>query len=123
MKQQGVLTINVTKSHLKLYANNDVKGTLVFDGPFSILDRDDAKTLLRMGFSPDRRDRLTVKMDLTGKRYAAKYLNQSLSKVNTSHTITIYYNDSNVVNTFCFTLKSSTMASIIILQPLKSLMF
>ncbi len=97
MKQQGVLTINVTKSHLKLYANNDVKGTLVFDGPFSILDREDAKTLMRLGFSPDRRDRLTVKMDLTGKRYAAKYLNQSLSKVNTSHTITIYYNDSNVV--------------------------
>ena len=97
LKQQGVLTINVTKSHLKLYTNNDVKGTLVMDGPFSILDRDDAKTLMRLGFSPDSRDRMTVKMELTGKRYAAKYLNQNLNKVNTSHVITIYYHDSNVV--------------------------
>lgn len=96
-KQQGVLTINVAKSHLKLYENNDVKGTLVMDGPFSILDREDAKTLTRLGFKPDRHDRITVEMELTGRRYAAKYLNQNLAKVNTSHVITIYYSDSNAV--------------------------
>ncbi len=97
LKQQGVLTINPSKSHLQLHANNDVTGTLVMDGPFSILDREDAKTLMRMGFSPNRKDILEVKMELTGRRYAAKYLNQSLARTNTSHTITIYYHDSNVV--------------------------
>ncbi len=97
LKQQGVLTINAKKSHLQLYSNNDVKGTLVLDGPFSILNRDDAKTLARLGFTPDRRDTLTIKMELSGRRYAAKYLNQNLAKVQTSHLITIYYRDSNVV--------------------------
>lgn len=97
LKQQGVLTINAEKSHLQLLPNNDVKGKLVMDGPFSILDRDDAKLLRQMGFTPDRHDVITVKMELSGRRYAAKYLNQNLTKVNTSHVITIYYHDSNVV--------------------------
>ncbi len=97
LKQQGVLTINPAKSHLKLQPNNDVAGTLVMDGPFSILDREDAKMLLRMGFSPNRKDTLVIKMELTGRRYAAKYLSPNLSRTSTSHTITIYYHDSNVV--------------------------
>jgi hypothetical protein len=97
LKQQGVLTISPSKSHLKLQPNNDVNGTLVMEGPFSILDRQDARTLMKMGFSPNRKDVLEVKMELTGRRYAAKYLNESLARTNTSHTITIYYRDSNVV--------------------------
>jgi len=66
-------------------------------GPFSILDREDARMLTRLGFSPDRNDLLVIEMDLRGKRYAARYLNQSLSKYGTSHKITIYYHDSNAL--------------------------
>ncbi len=95
LKQQGVLTISESKSHLKLQANNEVSGNLVLEGPFSILDREDAKTLNRLGFSPDRHDTLTIKMKLTGRRYAAKYLNQNIASSKTSHTFTIYYRDSN----------------------------
>lgn len=97
LKQQGVLTISEKKSHLKLQTNNEVSGSLVLEGPFSILDREDARTLNRLGFTPDRHDTLTVKMELTGRRYAAKYLNQNVAGSKTSHTFTIYYRDSNAV--------------------------
>ncbi len=97
LKQQGVLTISERKSYLKLQPNNEVSGDLVLEGPFSILDREDAKTLNLMGFTPDRHDTLTIKMKLTGRRYAAKYLNQNITGSKTSHTITIYYNDSNAI--------------------------
>ncbi len=97
LRQQGVLTISDQKSHLKLQPNNEVTGDLVLEGPFSILDREDARTLNRLGFTPDRNDTLTIKMELTGRRYAAKYLNQNISGNKTSHTFTIYYHDSNAM--------------------------
>jgi len=96
LKQPGILTINNTRSHLKLYKNNVVEGELIFDGPFDLLDKYDARALTKIGLKPNWRNKLTVKIDLSGKRYAAKYLGP-VNKVSVAHTIKIYYNDSTAL--------------------------
>lgn len=96
LKQKNILTINKKKSHLKLDSNNDIKGPLVFEGPFSILPVEDIAALQSMGFRPDKRDNVSIKLELTGRRYAAKYVGQS-SVLETNNQISIYYNDSGLV--------------------------
>lgn len=99
LKQQGVLTINLDKTHLRLDANNDIAGDFVMSGPFNLLPIEDRGVLQSLRIYPDKRDDVTIKVRLTGRRYVAKYLgSNSLPTLgNSSYTLPIYYSDSGIV--------------------------
>ncbi len=97
LKQTGVLSLDTDKTHLKLDSNNDIEGSFVMHGPFSLLPPEDQYRLQALRFFPDRNDTITIKIKLAGRRYAAKYLNQNLSQMSSIRTIRIHYNDSGIV--------------------------
>ncbi len=97
LNQKSVLVVNQEKTHLKLSANNDVAGELVLEGPASVLPREDIKALRSWGFIPDRNDVMSVKIILSGRRYAPRYLGPNPAKLNEPYNIKVYYHDSNVV--------------------------
>ena len=98
LKQKGVLTMSQEDTYLKLDDNNDVKGLLVFKGPFSVLPQEDMYMLQSMGFKPDKDDEIEVKIQLSGRRYVAKYLGQqNTSAANVNYVIQVYYSDSSLI--------------------------
>ncbi len=97
LKQKGVLSVNKTKTSLTLDSNNNVSGTLVLSGPHSLLPIEDVMSLQSIGIYPDRQDNITISVKLTGRRYAAKYLNSEISRSDTSFKFKVYYSDSNLV--------------------------
>jgi hypothetical protein len=97
LKQQGVLSIDLQKTHLKLDSNNDIEGDFVLRGPFTVLPEEDVAKLRFLGFSPDRSDDISIKIKLKGRRYVAKYLGEAVTKLGTNYVIQIYYSDSGLV--------------------------
>lgn len=98
LNQRGVLRIDVKKTHLKLGRNNNIRGHLVIKGPFSILPPQDQRTLIFLGFKPDKNDDVLIKLDLLGKRYLSRYLGHNSSRpTNTSYNITIYYKEKSSI--------------------------
>lgn len=98
LKQRGILTVDEKKTYMKLENNNDVAGFFVIEGPFSILPPEDSYLLTSLGYRPDKHDRISIKIKLTGRRYQSRYLNQMASEPgSTSYRIPIYYHDSNLV--------------------------
>lgn len=98
LRQQGILTINLDKTHLKLNSNNDIAGDFVMSGPFNLLPVEDRGVLQALGFRPDKYDNVTIKVKLSGRRYVAKYLGSNLPSLSTNaYTMPIYYNDSGIV--------------------------
>lgn len=97
LKQKGILQINPQKTHLKLEKNNEVGGFLVLEGPGSVLPREDQRTLKAWGFLPDRKDLITIKVKLLGRRYAPRFLGQNFDKMENPYILQIYYSDSNLV--------------------------
>lgn len=96
LKQKSVLAVNPKKTYLKLDKNNNIAGDFVLEGPASILPREDLRALRSWGFEPDRKDLITVKIKLVGRRYAPRYLGQNVGKLNEFYTLQIYYSDSNL---------------------------
>jgi hypothetical protein len=94
LKQENTLWINPEKSYLKLDENNEIKGYLTIDGPFGLLPVEDAGTLMSLGFRPNKKDEVTIKIELSGRRYSARYLGQAI-RANTSYKIPIRYYDSS----------------------------
>ncbi len=97
LRQQGILSIDVKKTYLKVDDKNDIQGDFAVSGPFSILAFEDRQILRSLGFAPDRDDNITVKVKLSGRRYAARYLGQNLSKLSSTQVLPIYYKDKNSV--------------------------
>lgn len=97
LRQKGVLLISSEKTHLKLNKNNDVAGDLVLEGPGSVLPREDLRALRALGIVPDRKDMVTVRIALSGRRYAPRYLGPNPSRLQDPYELKIYYNDSNAV--------------------------
>lgn len=96
LRQKGVLTLDRKLTNLKLNSNNEVYGVFALSGPFNLLPKEDAAALANLGFYPNRADDIAVTMQISGRRYAARYLSgQALSE--TDHVITVDYSDSNVV--------------------------
>ncbi|MDX2082866.1 MAG: hypothetical protein SFV53_02640 [Rickettsiales bacterium] len=96
LKQKSILAINPKKTKLKLDKNNNINGYIVFEGPASILPREDLRALKAWGFFPDRKDAIVIEIKLSGRRYAPRYLGQSFAKLNEIYVLKIYYNDSNL---------------------------
>jgi hypothetical protein len=97
LRQKGILTLDTNKSHLKVDGNNNINGNFTISGPYSILPPSDIKTLRGLGFSGDKDDEVSIKIKLSGRRYAAKYIGQNTAVTNVAYTIPIYYNDSGVI--------------------------
>jgi len=97
LRQKGILTLDTKKSHLKLDGNNNINGNFVISGPYSILPQDDIRILRGLGFSGDKNDEVSIKIKLSGRRYAAKYIGQNFAATSVAYTIPIYYNDSGVI--------------------------
>ena len=95
--RNNALTIKPDQSYLKLSSGNEVKGDLVMGGPSSLLSAEELQALERLGVRPNAKGDLLVYINLSGRRYAAKYLGDGLSRSNTTQIITIYYRDSNLV--------------------------
>ena len=91
------MLISSEKTHLKLNKNNDVAGDLVLEGPGSVLPREDLRALRALGIVPDRKDMVTVRIALSGRRYAPRYLGPNPSRLQDPYELKIYYNDSNAV--------------------------
>ncbi len=96
LSQKGVLTIDTEKTYIKLHENNEVKGYITITGPFSVLPENDKYILTGIGIAPDKKDYISVKIDLSGRRYLSKYLghNQSNESSNT-YKISIHYDESS----------------------------
>lgn len=95
LKQEKTLIINPKKSHLKLDSNNEIKGYLTIEGPFSILPMEDIGILTSLGFRPNKNDEVVIKINLSGRRYSARNLGQALMNSGTTYKIPISYNDSS----------------------------
>ncbi len=95
--RSNALTIKPDQSYLKLSSGNEVKGDLVMGGPSSLLSAEELQALERLGVRPNAKGDLLVYINLSGRRYAAKYLGDGLNRSNTTQIITIYYRDSNLV--------------------------
>jgi len=95
LKQQGILTINSEKTHLKLDVNNDIAGDAVIEGPASILLLEDLEKLKKLGITPNKEDVLSVKIHIVARRYAAKYLGQNFPAPNAINKLRIDYSDSS----------------------------
>ena len=89
LNQKGILTIDTKETYLELKSNNNVEGSFIIKGPFSVLPSHDKNILLNLGFKPDKNDDLTVKINLNGKRYLSRYIGNSSEK--SSYIINIYY--------------------------------
>jgi hypothetical protein len=53
--------------------------------------------LTSLGIRPNKNDEISVKVNLSGRRYSARSLGQSLSKSGSNYRIPVYYNDSSFV--------------------------
>lgn len=95
--RNNALTIKADQSYLKLTSGNEVKGDLVMGGPSSLLSAEDLQALERLGVKKNAKGDLLAYINLSGRRYAAKYLGDGLSRSNTMQVITIYYRDSSLV--------------------------
>lgn len=96
LKQKGILQIS-DKTHLKLDSNNNITGAFILEGPASILPREDLRVLKALGFEPNRKDVITIKIHLVGRRYAPRFLGQNVTnKLSDLYGIKIYYSDSNL---------------------------
>lgn len=97
LKQRGILTFSVEKSYLKLNSNNDLNGYIVLEGPFDLLPMEDIGLLQSRGFRPNKENEISIKINLSGRRYQAKYLGQGATGMSTSYMIPVYYSDSGLV--------------------------
>lgn len=93
-----VFDIKTKDTYLRLNSNNELKGEIVMFGVSTGLTPEEMQLLRRADIRPDRNGDLLARIEVTGRRYAAKYLNQNLTQSgSTSQVITINYRDSNVI--------------------------
>lgn len=94
---KNVFTIDTRETRLILDSKNNLSGELVMSGLSTSLDPQEIYNLRLAGIYSDRNGEMVVRLDASGRRYAAKYLGQNSMQNTKSQNITIYYKDSNVV--------------------------
>ena len=97
LKQKGVLSVDQGKTSFDLDKNNNIKGKIVIHGPHSLLPTEDIVALQALGISPKSDDEVVISVKLTGRRYAAKYLNSEIVRSDTSYKFKVYYDDPSLV--------------------------
>ena len=86
---KNVIAIDKKETYLKLSSSNDLKGTLVIKGSTASLTIDDIYLLRKAGIYPDRNGELFVRVNVSGRRYGAKYLSQSAPGATNPQMVTI----------------------------------
>ncbi|MBM3579939.1 MAG: hypothetical protein FJX34_04120 [Alphaproteobacteria bacterium] len=97
LQQRDSLSINSEKTKIHLNSQNELNGKIVMKGFVGDMAPEDRQLLLLRGIIGGGSNYATISIPVSGRRYAAKYLNQSITSSNTSYTITIYYSNSNVL--------------------------
>jgi len=97
LRQEKTLSVNPAKSYLKLDSNNNISGYITIEGPFNVLPMEDIGLLTSLGIRPNKKEEISVKINLNGRRYSARNLGPSVSKSNTTYRFTIYYDDSGLI--------------------------
>lgn len=95
---RNVFAINKKETYLKLDSSNNITGHIALIGLASALSPEELQLMRMADAYPDRNGDISVRIDVHGRRYAAKYLGgQQAQKQPITQTITIYYRDSSVV--------------------------
>jgi hypothetical protein len=81
LKQSGILGLG-SKTYFNLDENNNLEGEIILKGPFDLLPREDAIKLQVLGFLPDNNNNISIKLNLKGRRYSARYLGQQNTSQN-----------------------------------------
>lgn len=73
MQQSKILTLT-NESSFELDSNNNISGSITLTGPIDLLPAQDAFKLQSMGFLPNAKNEVEIKLNLQGRRYSARYL-------------------------------------------------
>lgn len=93
LKQQGVLTLS-PETFLHVDEYNNIKGDIILSGPYDLLPQEDMIKLQMMGFLPQRNNKITAKLKLSGRRYSARYISQNpAAELHNSFQIKVSYQD------------------------------
>lgn len=90
LQKGGVLTL-AEDTTFELDSNNNVSGEIVLSGPADLLSAQDAFKMQALGFIPNSKNQLNIKMKLQGRRYSARYLSGVDSQPVKRYYITINY--------------------------------
>jgi len=90
LQKGGVLTL-APDTTFDLDGNNNVSGQIVLEGTADLLSAQDAFKLQALGFTPNSKNQINVKMKLQGRRYSARYLSGVNSEQVNHYYITINY--------------------------------
>jgi hypothetical protein len=94
---KNIVKIDTKATRLKLDKNNNVDGELVMVGSSLSLTPQELYSLRMIGIYPDRYNEILVRMKVSGRRYAAKYIGSTQGQLSNSQVVTIRYNDSNAI--------------------------
>jgi hypothetical protein len=97
LKQKKILSMNPERTQLKLDSDNNVSGEVVFSGPFSLLPAEDAYSLQALGFGPDYKDNISIRIKVSGRRYVAKYIGSAAPVLELPYRVKVYYSDNNLI--------------------------
>ncbi len=92
LKQSQILTVNPKKTNIHLDSNNNISGMITMTGPFNMLPLEDMSALTSMGIKPDGNDDVSIKIKVSGRRYAARFINADLARGDKSFVVTVTYN-------------------------------
>jgi len=93
LKQQGILTLS-PDTFLHVDEFNNITGDIILSGPYDLLPQEDMVKLQLMGFLPQRNNKITVKLKLSGRRYSARYISQNpAAELPNSFQIKVYYKE------------------------------
>lgn len=96
LRQNGILTVDSRNTYLKLDSNNDLKGYITLHGPFGVLPIQDVGVLNSMGYYPDGNDEISIRLEISGRKYISKYIGQNIKNVATPLRLKINYDDSTL---------------------------
>lgn len=91
--QKGGSLALASDTTLELDSNNNVSGEVVLNGNADLISAQDAFKLQSLGFIPNSRNDIKVKMKLQGRRYSARYLSGVSSEAVKRYYITINYRE------------------------------
>jgi hypothetical protein len=75
LKQKGALGVG-SDILFELDDNNNLEGDIILEGAIDLMSREDAIRLQLLGFIPNKKNDIEIKIHLKGRRYSARFLSQ-----------------------------------------------
>ena len=93
LRQQGILNLSPNTA-LEVDNNNNIRGDVILEGPYDLLPHEDMVRLQLLGYVPDERNNIRIKMNLSGRRYSARYLQTDpAANLHNSYHIKVSYKE------------------------------